>query len=91
MCVGKDYRTGVKSECLVEACLPSNNECVMHDAKRGGRVSVAMTLVWMCPLKTHENCVFQNKLTMWSVPDSPVRASDERHTSSATRWVWVRD
>ena len=59
MCVGKDYRnrTGVKSECLLEACLPSNNECVLHDAKRGegggGRgVSVTMTLlffkiVWM--------------------------------------------
>ena len=53
------YRTGVNSECLLEACLPSswiNNECVMHDAKRGGRrVSVTMTLiffkiVWMCPL-----------------------------------------
>ena len=43
----------------VVACLPSNNECVMHDAKSGGGriVSVTMTLiffkiVWMCPLIT---------------------------------------
>ena len=32
----------------VAACLPSNNECVIHDAKRGrgGRVSVTMTLIF---------------------------------------------
>ena len=67
----------------------------MHDAKRGGggggKDSATMTLiffeiVWMC-----ENRTIQNKLTTRSVPDPPVRAGDEKHTSSAARWVWVRD
>ena len=39
----------------------------------------------------HENHGIQNKLTMSSVPDPPVRTGDEKHTSSAARWVWVRD
>ena len=31
----------------------------------------------------HENRTIQNKLTTRSVPDPPVRAGDEKHTSSA--------
>ena len=45
--------------------------------------------VWLPLLTLHEN--LQNKLTMRSVPDPPVHAGDEKHTSSAARWVWVRD
>ena len=42
-------------------------------------------------LTLHENRTIQNKLTTRSVPDPPVRAGDEKHTSSAARWVWARD
>ena len=42
-------------------------------------------------LTLHENRTIQNKLTMRSVPDPPVHAGDEKHTSSAARWVWVQD
>ena len=46
----------ILSVCLKSVCIDNNEECVMHNAKRGGRrVSVTMTLiffkiVWMCPL-----------------------------------------
>ena len=37
----------IEQELSLSVCLPSNNECVMHDAKRGGRrVSVTMTLIF---------------------------------------------
>ena len=39
-------------------------------------------------LTLHENRI---KLTTRSVPDPPVRAGDEKYTSSAARRVWVRD
>ena len=42
-------------------------------------------------LTLHENPTIQNKHTTRSVQDPPVRAGDEKHTSSAARWVWVRD
>ena len=42
-------------------------------------------------LTLHENHTIQNKLTMRSVPDPPLRVGDEKHTSSAARWVWVQD
>ena len=34
-----------------------------------------------------ENRVIKNKLTTLSVPDPPVCTGDERHASSAARWV----
>ena len=53
--------------------------------------SVNSIVVTTILLTLHENRTIQNKLTTRSVPDPPVRAGDEKHTSSAARWVWVRD
>ena len=82
-----------------QAHLAALDVCFSSPARTGGSGTLlVVSLFWIVRfsyttilLTLYENRTIQNKLTTTSLPDPPVRAGDEKHTSSAARWVWARD